>query len=249
MPGPFNPMASLPQRVVKRILELEFLEMSEVTADLDIPLTPGRPPPPARLPVTDISQWVERFSIMAATLSSRFPEKAPELFAFQAQIIRAERNYEPGRWVLYDRQFRREALARRDLNWSVTDTRLYSEAFTGRAKAIPRCQFCLQDDHSAPYCPRNPDHPWQNWLPPTTPTQPPPLPISRQGPRAELCRRYNERRCKQTRCRFTHACRSCGGSHPHVNCPSNRDHRARSPVRPLPHPPPITARWPGHLPR
>ena len=32
--------------------------------------------------------------------------------------MRAERNYEPGRWISYDHQFRREALARRDLNWS-----------------------------------------------------------------------------------------------------------------------------------
>ena len=121
-PGPFNPTASLPQRVVQRILDLEFLEMSDVTADADLPHTPGRPPPPARLPITDISQWVERFSKMAATLVTRFPEKAPELFAYQAQIVRAERNYEPGRWVVYDRQFRREALARKDLNWLVTDT-------------------------------------------------------------------------------------------------------------------------------
>ena len=102
--------------------------------------------------------------MMAAMLATRFPEKAPELFAYQASIVRAERNYEPGRWVSYDRQFRREALARKDLNWSVTDPRLYSEAFTGRAKTIPRCQFCLQDDHTGQYCPRNPDRPWLNWL-------------------------------------------------------------------------------------
>ena len=106
---------------------------------------------------------------MAATLITRFPEKALELFAYQAQIVQAERNYEPGRRVVHDRQFQREALARKDLNWSVTDTRLYSEAFTDRVRAIPRCQFCLQDNHSTPYCPRNPDHPWQEW----SPSQPP----------------------------------------------------------------------------
>ena len=33
---------------------------------------------PARLPITDISQWVERYSLMATTLALRFPEKAPE---------------------------------------------------------------------------------------------------------------------------------------------------------------------------
>ena len=151
--------------------------MSEVTADVDLPLPqpPGRPPPPARLPTTDISQWVERFSLMAATLVTRFPEKAPELFAYQAQIIWAERNYEPGRWVSYNCQFQREALARKDLNWSVTDTRLYSEAFTGRAQAIPRCSFCLQDDHTGPYCPKNPDRPWLGWLQEATPSQYPQL--------------------------------------------------------------------------
>ena len=92
---------------------------------------------------------------MAATLMTCFPEKAPELFAYQASIVRAERNYEPGRWVSYDRQFRLEALARKNLNWSITDPRLYSEAFTGRARIIPQCQFRLQDDQIGQYFPRN----------------------------------------------------------------------------------------------
>jgi len=100
---------------------------------------------------------------MAATLASQFPEKAAELLAYQALIIRDKRNYEPGRWVMYYRQIRREALARGDLNWSFTDICLYSEAFTGRARAILQCPYCLQDDHTARYCPRNPDRPWLSW--------------------------------------------------------------------------------------
>ena len=134
---------------------------------------------------------------------------------------------------MYDCQFRREALARKDLNWSVMDTRLYSEAFTGRARVIPRCQFCLQDDHSTSYCPRNPDHPWQEWSQPATrdwsqpAIRPPP---ACQRPLAELCRWFNKGRCKQSHCRYTHACRDCGGSHP-VTCPSvTRAGRARSPI-------------------
>ncbi len=66
--------------------------MAEVTVDTEPAQVPGRPPPPARLPITDISQWMERYSLMAA----RFPEKASELFAYQATIIRAERNYKLG---------------------------------------------------------------------------------------------------------------------------------------------------------
>jgi len=64
-PGPFNTMASLPQRIVKKILNLEFLQMSEVTAGIDVSPSPSRPSAPARLPATDVSQWMERYSIMA----------------------------------------------------------------------------------------------------------------------------------------------------------------------------------------
>ena len=53
-------------------------------------------------------------------------------------------------------QFRREALARKDLNWPITDSRLYNEAFTGRAKAVARCSFCLREDHASAVCPCNP---------------------------------------------------------------------------------------------
>ena len=47
-----------------RILDLEFVEMAEIALDDDTLQTPGCPPAPARLPITDISQWVERYSLM-----------------------------------------------------------------------------------------------------------------------------------------------------------------------------------------
>lgn len=101
---------------------------------------------------------------MAAILATRFPHKPSELFAYQASIVWAEQNYEGKRWVSYDRQFRREALAWKDLNWSVPDQHLYNEAFTGRACSIPRCKYCLQDDHLAAYCPQNPNSPLFGWF-------------------------------------------------------------------------------------
>ena len=69
------------------------------------------------------------------------------------------------RWVAYDRQYHRQALARQDLNWSVADPRLYNEAFTGRARSIARCSFC---DHAAGQCPRNPHRPIFGWFPDTS---------------------------------------------------------------------------------
>jgi hypothetical protein len=157
--GPYNPAAVLPPKVAKRILDLEFVEMSEISLDDPLPPTPGQPPL-----LQNISVWVEKFSVMAALLVSRFPQKAPELFAYQASIIRAERNFDDRRWVAYDRCYRREALAQKNLDWSIPNARLYNEAFTGYARIIPRCSFCLQEDHLAQACPRNPNRPWFGWL-------------------------------------------------------------------------------------
>ena len=73
---------------------------------------------------------------MAAILCTRFPNKAPELFAYMATIVKAERNFDNSRWVSYDRCYRREALAMKSLDWSLPNSRLYNEAFTGHAKSI-----------------------------------------------------------------------------------------------------------------
>ena len=231
-PGPFNPVAALPNKLVKRILNLDFVDMSEVSVEDDSLHSTGRPHP-AWLPITSISQWLERFSMMAAIIVTRFPLKAPELLAYQSLIVRAQRNYEGEHWVAYDRQFRREALARRDLNWSVPDSRLYQEAFTGRARSLARCSYCLADDHSSTQCSRNPNRPaFPPWLPDLWQFQPPPL---TQAASQETCRRYNEGRCRVGRCKYWHACSGCQGPHPWRECPRNKGKlalRGRSPSQP-----------------
>ena len=137
----------------EEIHDLEFVDVAKLTTDVEL-LVPGRL---AHIhPITDISLWVERFAVTAAILATHFPEKAPEFFVYMATIVRAERNYEGEHRIVYDCQFRREALAYRDLNWSATDQRLYDEAFTGRAKCIAWCGYCLRDDHTTRSCPSNP---------------------------------------------------------------------------------------------
>ena len=237
-PGPYNPAASIPARVVRKILDLEFVDMSEVSAYEEPIQTPGRAPLPAEPPVTDISRWLERYSIMAAILSSRFPEKAPELWAYQASIIRAERNYVGRQWAAYDRQFRRQALARKDLNWSVPDPRLYNEAFTGRARYIQRCGYCLQEGHSEDSCHCNPHRRPPTWMQEGPWSAPPP---PRPPTVTEICRRYNDGRCRKPSCRYRHACTHCQGAHPLTDCPARQQagrqaSRSRSPLRSTPRP-------------
>ena len=113
VPGPYNPMAMVLEKVARRILDLEYMEMAEIAAEDDLAQSQQ-----VRLTLQSrIYQWLEHYSVMAAgahysvmvaILATRFPEKAPELLAYQSSIIRAERNYEGKQWVAYDRQYRRE---------------------------------------------------------------------------------------------------------------------------------------------
>ena len=156
---------------------------------------------------------------MAAIICTRFPHKAPELLAYQATIVLTKRNYEGTQWVSYDYHYRREALARKDLNWSVPDARLYNEAFTGRAKAIRQCLFCLQDDHDQDTCPQNPQRPVLGWLPQMGGWPMPQSLVTQPMASREICRRFNEGRCvKQQRCKYIHSCSTCNGPHPQLQC-------------------------------
>ena len=134
--GPYNPAAVLPPKVAKKILEFDFVEMSEITLDDPPPHAPSQPSLPARPPIHYISVWIEKFSVMAALISARFPDKAPELFAYQASIVTAERNFDDRRWVAYDRCYRREALAQTNLDWSAPNAWLYNEAFTAPGQCL-----------------------------------------------------------------------------------------------------------------
>ena len=159
---PVSPIAGIPTRLACHILDLDFVEMCDLLPDswqdetqqllvLDsLQLAPRRLS--RKAPVQDISLWIECFSRMVAVLVTRYPDKVPEMFSYQASIVKAAQNFEGTSWVAYDRQYRREALAHRDLNWSRIDSRLYSEAFTERAKAIPRCKHCLSDTHLMANC-------------------------------------------------------------------------------------------------
>ena len=148
-------------------------------------------------------------------LVSRFPEKGPELWAYQSTILNAAHSYEGVTWVAYDRQFWREMLARKDLNWSVPNSRLYNEAFTGRAKLMQRCQHCLSEDYGSTGCPQHPNPMLVGWFhPPVSLPQPSglagaaptPPSTSTKAPGAEVCRNFNAGRCRFSRCRFVHSC-------------------------------------------
>eukprot|EP00731_Ephydatia_muelleri_P000372 Em0001g372a len=211
-PPSFDPIAGLPARLVKRILEFEFVEMADMLPNAwqeeSQSGTDGNPMVRRlvrRAPLTEITLWLEGFARLASVLTTKHPTKSAELWAYQSAIIRAARNFEGTAWVAYDRQFRREALARKDLNWSVTNSRLYSEAFTGRAKIIPRCRYCLSETHDLRACPSNPDTGILNHRSSS--------PYGNSSSK-DVCRNFNDGKCRYDRCKYRHVCRKCFGPHP-----------------------------------
>ena len=250
-PGPYCPAMSA--KVTKKILDLEFLEMSEITSE--DPYLSETARPAVRPPIKDITLWVQKFSAMAAVLCSRYPKKAPELFAYQASIVRAVRNFEGDHWVSYDRQYRREALFRKDLDWSVQNSRLFNEAFTGCARPNRKCIYCVQDDHSSAVCLLNPYRNWVQWLQDTPPGLVPAVPhppqvtqhhspgLADPNPAADICRRYNRGSCSnQTKCKYRHVCFDCQGPHRVAECrhyhPNARSGYGTGRTNPYPRKPP-----------
>ena len=127
----------------------------------------------------------------------------------------------------HDRQYSREMLAKKDLNWFMPNARLYSEAFTSKGKAISRCPHCISEG----YCPFNfnpqgnmgwpLDLKYTGGLPVT------PLPSSSTTP---ICRNINENRCWFSRWRFLHVCLECNGPHPAVLCASRTGPLGKAPT-------------------
>ena len=147
--------------------------------------------PSRRAPITDILAWTECFALMAAVLAEKFPDKAPQLFAYLRRIVHAARNFQESAWVAYDRLYRRQALARHSLDWAQEDSALYNEAFVGHARAITRCRHCLSEFHISESCPEFQQQ-WGPWPPEyamstVSPRFYPP------GPHQEACRKFNDK--------------------------------------------------------
>ena len=231
---------------MQRILQLEYIEMSEL-----IPETWGLESENVspcchqgrrqtrRGPVVDILLWLECYSSLVAVLATRFPGHIGDFMAYQRTILKASKNFEGTAWAIYDRCYRRQAAATKSLNWASIDSALYNEAFTGRARVIPRCRVCLSENHMEAECPDRslpiPGHyssanlslaPYQSQYA----RQP-----ARTGQSSfqEICQLFNKARCKAVWCRRRHTCNRCGLPHPEVVCTthSKEAYRSRSPQR------------------
>ena len=210
---------SLPQKLIKRIQSLEFVDMAELIPDAWVYQDEETSKcchharhPQKKGKVKDIVLWVECFSIYAGVLTTKYPHSAPNLMAYQRTIVHASRTYKGDCWLSYDTNYRRRAAACKSLNWAQVDFTLYNETFSGMARPIPRCSNCASEYHKSHECPvvviSNPVTESRSY------TKPPfNLPEARTGNlKRELCGLYNSRagnNCHFQPCKHLHICAIC----------------------------------------
>ena len=223
-------LALIPPKVVQKILRGEYVEMHELLQESwrleeqrDSCCRSSRP---KRGLVTDIALWTECYASLVAVLVTKHPTKAPQFMGYLRTIVRASRNFEGAAWASYDAAFRRQAANRKSLDWGMIDPTIYNEAFTGRAKLMPRCRYCLADTHEARECQFAPgDDPPPPKQSRSAPWGGPPRarPDRGGGGRSiEICDLYNRpegNRCTFKWCRYAHVCAKCRrGPHPGSEC-------------------------------
>ena len=167
-----------------------------------------------RGPVTDILVWLECFAALVAVLSTKYPDKVTHFMTYQRTILKAQRCFVGDGWVTYDSTYRRASAASKSLDWGLIDFSLYNETFTGRARAIVRCRYCLSEHHDSKECA---DAPVDDNRPLSDKDR-----SNGHGRRSqEICRLYNDQqknKCRFYPCKFAHRCASCNGAHPLSMC-------------------------------
>ena len=224
----------VPQKLAERIRRWEYVEMAELlpelwTAKLEDP--PKQSAARRKSQVTDLVTWTQCFAVYVAVMAGKHPEAVPELMAYLISIVRASQDYTGAAWVRYDAAYRRQAASNGNRTWSRINPSLFSLCFTGKAQGSPRCELCLAMSHSSADCSLSAD---------TDPDLPSRLKAveaavvafaspARRAERktaapfsSEICKNWNEKRCTFRRCRYRHACASCGGAHPVADCPGKQ---------------------------
>ena len=88
----------VPARIVKRILKGVFVDMAEFLRDnlelerrqavIEGPPSAALPYRPSRREMPDLLSWIQCFSLFAGVVCSKYPDKAAQLWAYQATMWR-----------------------------------------------------------------------------------------------------------------------------------------------------------------
>ena len=75
--------------------------------------------------IPDFATWAQCFAIFTAVISSREPNRVPDLMAYLSIIAKASLKYKWPSWVVYDQNFRQDAADQQNKIWARVDPVLY----------------------------------------------------------------------------------------------------------------------------
>ena len=225
----------IPAKLCKRILNPEFVEMSELRPEAwgsedSQSCCPGSQQLTRRAPVQDILLWTECFSWWQysdrptpTTLPTSWHTNG--LLSGLAEYLKAMH----GSCMIGITGDGLHSL-RISSGQSSTLPCTTGRAFTGRARIIPRCSHCLSEIHSVANCPDLPQGPLPTpqqtsirpakWLSSTSVQRGSLTVPATPAVSSEYCCLFNQIQCRSRCCRYTHLCSTCSLPHPAKVCPS-----------------------------
>ena len=230
----------VPAKLVKRIQKAEYVNMAELLKDnmeagrrrmLSDSVFPQThfTNRPVRREIPDMLSWFQCFSLYAAVVVSKYPEKGKELWAYQVTLIREARRCGGQGWLLYDSAFCQQITSFDAVDFSKINQSLYSTMFLAYGAGARFCPECMMADHSQEECALH----LSRALPVVQmqevrrggreePHPRPPDGYKRRAGRRGPCFQWNDGRCTHPYCRFEHVCSHCYGDHKRVTCKRGR---------------------------
>ena len=232
----------IPGKLVQKIQKGEFVDMSEMLQD-NIQLEKKAPGSETskqhkKRELSEDSNgllsWVECFVTYSQILLAKHPEKAQDLAAYLALVVREARRFNFRGWLQYDHLLRQHtAKDPAAVEWEKINSALYAITFLSRQRGETQtCTWCMGSDHPTSQCALQKHEPVsysREYPRKTTPNRPYTPPVNvRSGRRTgsvnsgttRLCYSWNDGRCvRGAHCQFRHACYRCEGDHRAIECP------------------------------
>ena len=225
-------LPALPKKLVEKIEAGEYIDLNELppakgkgrlpsqALDGQVVVVQAADLVQSRRIIPDLATWVQCFSLLTAVATRKKPEKTAELIAYMCIISKASQKYKWPSWIIYDQNFRMEVAGNSTQSWARVDPGLYAQCFTGQARSIENwCTTCQGIDHASARCPYKPQK--RSWA--AAFNQQPAKGAANPSPGGEVCWKFNRYNgdCRfGAKCRYSHACSSCGGAHPVQRCKS-----------------------------
>jgi len=154
----------IPAKLVKRIQDGSFVEMSELLPDFlrraSLPDEISKSFKPRPQSVGNIVEWVRCFGSYIAVISRSQPHRVADLLGYQNLVITSHLDFPDFKWEEYDREFRLLASVSPISQWSVMDSTKWNMA---KRSTIPdviqqppllNAKICLAwNENPSPGCP------------------------------------------------------------------------------------------------